>query len=345
MPRRSGHHPWRAEADFNGDGLTDVAWVAMHRQQRGKWMLGVDYGRKEGGPCRFAQLQSHEDIDRLPAVLTWPKGTPSLLCHAGETLHVARCSAPDWDGFRERDSAALLVADRLPLEFFVYVNRWVRSDASQPDLYSPVEERHPQALRRFQSRKPEIEVDWAESKRLQQALAPKVHEAPDDLSAAFENLAKVPHFIRFSQSGVEGQPTHVATELRFESPDRYLEIQRGEGVLRETLMIGDRTWYKADGSDWVALPAGMVGLIDLPAAPQLVGEVNAQPLGSGAHATTRFSARARNGFGEFNYGAEIETSTGRLLSEMSNFDGDAQNHEARYDYSKAPQIPAAPDPK
>jgi hypothetical protein len=335
-------HPWRAEADFNGDGLTDVAWVAMHRQQRGKWMLGVDYGRKEGGPCRFAQLQALDDFDRLPALLVWPKDTPSLLCHAGETLHVARCSAPDWNSFRNRDSAALLVADRHPLEVSVFVNRWLRADASQPDLYSPTDESDPRALRRFQSRKPVIEVDWAESKRLQDTIAPKAIETPEPLRAAFAQLPSLPHYIRYSERGAEGQPQHVVTELHFVAPDSYFELQRGGGVIRETLMLGERGWYRADGGDWIALPAGMKGLIELPALPQLLGSASIDRHGAGAQARIRVSARAQNGFGDFEYQAELDAGSGRLISETSSF-GEAQEGErVRYDYSQAPRLPKAP---
>ena len=330
--------PWRAEADFNGDGLIDVAWVALHRQQRGTWMVGVDFGRKDGAPCRFAQLASLEDFDRLPGLLVWPKDESSLLCHAGDTLHATRCSAPADTRFAERDAAALLMVDRQGLGFSVHINQWVRADASHPLLLAPTDKDDPRAIRRFLSHTPERAIDWVESKRLQDAMLPKTHETPDVLRVAFSRLYESPHFVRFGETGVEGQPMHIATELHFEAPDRFLEIQRGEGVLREALMIGDRTWIRADGSAWRALPVGMKGLVELPKSPQLVSPATVTTLEN----ITVLRAPARNGFGEFDYEAKIETSNGRLLSERADFGGEGQNWEAGYDYSKAPPIPSAP---
>ena len=169
-------------------------------------------------------------------------------------------------------------------------------------------------------------------------MLPKTHETPDVLRVAFSRLYELPHFVRFSEAGVEGQPVHIVTELHFEAPDRFLEIQRGEGVLREDLMIGNRIWIRADGSAWTAMPEGMTSLVELPQPLQLVSP----PTVTMQESTTVLRARARNGFGEFDYEAKIETSNGRLLSELADFAGKGQNWEARYDYSKAPQIPAAP---
>lgn len=300
--------------------------------------MGVDLGRKDGAPCRFAQLASLEDFDRLPGLLVWPKDESSLLCHADDTLHATRCSAPADTRFGERDVAALLMIDRQGLGFSTYVNQWVRADASHPLLLAPTDKDDPRAIRRFLSHTPERAIDWVESKRLQDAVSPKTHETPGLLRIAFSRLYESPHFVRFSESGVKGQPMHIVTELHFEAPDRFLEIQRGEGVLREALMIGNRTWIRADGGAWTAMPVGMKGLVELPQSPQLVGPATARTQND----TTLLRARARNGFGEFDYEASVETSSGRLLSELADFAGEGQNWEARYDYSKAPQIPAAP---
>jgi hypothetical protein len=203
---------------------------------------------------------------------------------------------------------------------------------------APTDKDDPRAIRRFLSHTPERAIDWVESKRLQDAMLPKTHETPDVLRVAFSRLYESPHFVRFGETGVEGQPMHIATELHFEAPDRFLEIQRGEGVLREALMIGDRTWIRADGSAWRALPVGMKGLVELPKSPQLVSPATVTTLEN----ITVLRARARNGFGEFDYEAKIETSNGRLLSERADFGGEGQNWEAGCDYSKAPPIPSAP---
>jgi len=83
--------PWRVEGDFNGDGLPDVARVAIHTTDQ-KWMLGVEFGSAPGQPCatfQIAQGMPH-NLATLPSLQVLPPNKETLHCHhAGQRYAVA----------------------------------------------------------------------------------------------------------------------------------------------------------------------------------------------------------------------------------------------------------------
>lgn len=277
--------PWRAEADFDGDGRTDVARVLIHRRDAGRWMMGVKFGMAAGEDCldkhrprRFQLSDDGHGQHALAGVLALPKGSDRIVCHAAGDAPLI-CHTPDDDAFAARPGAALLTFDAQPSYVSGYFWRAMRSDGGSPSGWSPTPAEDAAAFWRLDFEPMRTEVDAGAMLASLQASAQdaKPGDRVDaaarkavvaEFNAAWAALERAPRSrsVQSTRNGA-GQPTVLFVRERL-APDRLrVAIGRDDGSRIETIRIGARQWLRAPGGEWSetaaeaepAMPAGIVG--------------------------------------------------------------------------------------
>jgi hypothetical protein len=330
--------PWRVQADFDGDGQDDVAWVAIHRQ-RPLWIMGVDYGRKADQPCRVQQILSVEEMQRLPALLAWPLGVDSLVCHGAETGYAARCTAPEWSRFQQRDGVAIIAADALPQEVHLLLNHWRRIDMSQRDGHADAVPGEDRAKRRFEVRKILPELDMEASQRV---LSPNLGSAgtPELLQAAFQRLEREARYIRHAELGEPGSPLHSRVEVRRLGEQGLHLLEHGARSGNELLIRGNEAWIRHAGVEWQPIAIEMARLLaPAPAAPRLLGEVSVREEQIDDRRVRIVEGRSADQAGEARYRAELDPDSGRLQMERIVHENGVGPQVLRYDYDTTFELP------
>lgn len=325
--------PWEVRADIDGDGLEDRAWVAIHRERPGLWMVGVDYGRADGGRCRVAQYASSDEPDSLPALLAWPLGVDSLVCHGSAIGVAARCDAQGVDGdFRERPGAAFIMADAGPVKLGVVFERWMRMSPSREGLFVPAQSGERGAVRRLHAQAVALQMDMEASRP-----PSTVSEASVRIDAAFATLAAQPRYTRHSVMGQEGEFWHVRRIERFQAPDRFHRVEERASGRSEMLRVGERVWNRNDDAPWFEFPPGMAQLMSHPVPLPFEGPMSARDEAGGAVLV----GRAQHLGQSHAYEARLD-SQGRLASESHEDMGGMGALTVRYDYTAPVDI--APPP-
>jgi hypothetical protein len=330
--------PWRAQADFDGDGQDDIAWVAIHRQ-RPLWIMGVDYGRSTGQPCRIQQILSVEDMQRLPALLAWPLGVDSLICHGAESGYAARCTAPDWPRFQQRDGAAIIAADAAPQEVHLLLNHWRKVDIRQHDGYAEAEPGEDRAKRFFEVRKILPGLDMAASQRV---LSPNLGDAatPAVLQAAYQQLAREVRYTKHRELGEPGTPLHSRVEVRRLADQGMHLMEHGARSGNELLVRGNEAWIRHAGVEWQPIAIEMARLLaPAPVAPRLLGEPSIREEQMEGRRVRVVEGRSIDEAGEAAYRAEIDPDDGRLLTERIVHENGVGPQVVRYDYDAPFELP------
>lgn len=91
--------PWRAEGDYNGDGVIDVAKVMV--RDDGRWMLGVEFAASDSAPCSMFEIAANLWHSRAEAeqlgihgVMRLPRGERGVVCHYVPDHGPALCLRP-----------------------------------------------------------------------------------------------------------------------------------------------------------------------------------------------------------------------------------------------------------
>ena len=282
--------PWRAEADFDGDGRADIAKVLIHRHEPGRWMMGVKFGMAPGEDCfdkrhprRFQISDDGHGKHALAGVFALAKGSEHVACHqnGGDTPLV--CRAPDDAAFAARPGAALLTFDAQPSYVAGYFWRAMRSDSTNPRGWSPAPQDDRAAFWRFDSVAIATEVDA--QALLQAARASSTQAKAGDRIDAAERLAVVAEFdaawaafervprsrtVQSMKMDANAAPMVFMTIERL-APDRRRVVIGAHGSGSETVWIGERTWTRSTGGAWseTRMPAeagfagGIVGAADI----------------------------------------------------------------------------------
>jgi hypothetical protein len=133
--------PWRAEGDFNGDGVADVAKVMV--RDDGRWMLGVEFQASDTAPCRMFEIAAnlgHSPAEAaqlgIQGVMRLPRGERGAVCHYVIDRGPALCLRPVGTNASELMDVvdALATFDAQPASVRAYL--WSRSywDAASNDF-------------------------------------------------------------------------------------------------------------------------------------------------------------------------------------------------------------------
>lgn len=261
--------PWRAEADFDGDGRSDVARVLIHRRDPGRWMMGVEFGMAAGEDCfdkrRPRRFQISDDAHgrhALAGVLALPKGGDRLVCHAAGDAPLI-CRAPDDAAFAARPGAALLTFDAQPSYVSGYFWRAMRSDGGSPGGWSPAPAEDAAAFWRLDFEPMRTEVDAGAVLASLQASAQdaKTGDRVDaaarkavvaEFNAAWAALERAPRSRSVQSTHTGAAAPVVFMTIERLAPDRRRVVIGGDagssGI--ETIRIGARQWLRTQGGAW-----------------------------------------------------------------------------------------------
>lgn len=220
----------------------------------------------------------------------------------------------------------------------------MRSDSKSPFGWSPVDADHPDALRQFEWRQIQPQLDMTATAALK---SPRLDQAdvPAELVRAYAALRAAPHYVmQRERSGANaGFDSHE--EIRYQAPDRFHKLERRAGMLQETLRIGEQGWMRTDGSPWQPLPAELIRMLaSHPEPPRLAGEV--VRVENALSGQLRLSGNAASEFGEYAYSALLSMADGVLLAESHHYTTGVGTLKVQVRHERGEEIlpPAEQDP-